>query len=415
MARRLGAGLYVLGSVVGSGDRLRVEAILYEGKAPRRRTLVEGSTTDLFHLVDRVAAQLLSGLPGGPERRMERTAALTTRSLPALKAYLAGEHALRAGDYGPALEWYTRAVAEDTAFALAAYRLSVAADWEGRPELARAAAERAARLGDALSERDAMLLRAWKAVLAGRADDAERQYREVLSHYPTEVEAWYRLGEMLFHLGPNGGRPLDESAPIFRRVVELDRGNSEALVHLARLAALTRDTVGVDSLVRRVVELEPRGERTIEARALGAFVRGDREEQGRIAAEVREPARFSTRFELARTLAVYAGEVSAALEFTRPLVEPPFTLEERVRTRIFRGTLQASRGRWRDARAELLAAEWAGAPNVLLAYADWLTAPFLTGRDPEREEVRRLLLSLPASRSAEAITKPICATTWWES
>jgi TolB-like protein len=102
LAGRLGAGLYVLGDVVQAGDRLRVEAALYDrgrGADPIGRASADGAPAEVFGVVDRLAAQLLVSGGAGEASRVTRLAAVTTASLPALKAYLEGEAAFRAGRF----------------------------------------------------------------------------------------------------------------------------------------------------------------------------------------------------------------------------------------------------------------------------------------------------------------------------
>src|SRR3990172_6030529 len=156
IARRLGAGLYVLGSVHVVGPRLRIQARLYDdtnvAAGPQAQGSVEGDTTQLFELVDRLSAQLLLARRRGPAILRAPTAALTTHSLPALKVYLDAERALRAGKVDSAIAGFQRAGLEDSTFALAHYRLAVSAVWEGPglppPRWGLAAA--AARLGGAV-------------------------------------------------------------------------------------------------------------------------------------------------------------------------------------------------------------------------------------------------------------------------
>jgi DNA-binding SARP family transcriptional activator/TolB-like protein len=101
VAARLGAGMYVLGDVVQAGDRLQIEAAVYDRdrpEAPRARAAVSGGAGELFELVDQLAARLLSGLGDASSDRLLRVAAVTTPSLPAFKAYIEGEARMRAGE-----------------------------------------------------------------------------------------------------------------------------------------------------------------------------------------------------------------------------------------------------------------------------------------------------------------------------
>jgi tetratricopeptide (TPR) repeat protein len=233
VARTVGAGLYVLGSIHAVGGRVRIQAALYDGADARggaqTQATVEGDSTRLFELVDRLSAQLLVKRGRGTVTRLAETAAITTRSLIALKAYLDGEHRLRAASLQPAridsaITMFQQAIAEDSTFALAQYRLAVAAGWANRHGLATAAARRALTLSERLTERDRRLLTAYIDFRQGAANSAERQYRAILHDYPDDLEALFQLADVLFNYNPLRGRPRGEARELFNQVLDLDPG-----------------------------------------------------------------------------------------------------------------------------------------------------------------------------------------------
>jgi tetratricopeptide (TPR) repeat protein len=183
---------------------------------------VSGDTTQLFELVDRLAADLMVRQGKGVGSRLLQTAATTTRSLPALKAYLDAEGQLRRGQFDSSLAGFQQAVQLDTTFALAYYRLAVAAAWSNRIGLIRPNTERAVRLADRLSERDRRLLQSFAALADGKPDEAESGYRGILQDYPDDLEAQWQLATVLNVYNPLRGRPVAESAPVFDGVVKLD-------------------------------------------------------------------------------------------------------------------------------------------------------------------------------------------------
>ena len=230
LARRLGAGLYVLGSAHAVGGRLRIQAELYSdadtAEGALARATAEGDTTQLFQLVDHLSADLLAGQGRGLSSRLMQSAALTTRSLEALKAYLKGEQNLRGGDgkFDSAIAGFQRAVAADSTFALAYYRLGVAAGWAKRPGISGPATQRALVLGARLDDRDRRLLSAFAAFQRGAADDAEQQYRAILRDYPDDLEAEFQLADLLQHYNPPRGRPIAEAREPFDHVLAQDPG-----------------------------------------------------------------------------------------------------------------------------------------------------------------------------------------------
>ncbi len=189
---------------------------------PIAQASVEGDSTALFDLVDRLSAQLL--VSGGPTQgaRLARTAALTSGSLPALKAYLDAERNLRAAVYDSAVAGFQAATTLDSSFALAHYRLAVAAAWTGRTGLLAPSITRALDLADRLGERDRGLLSAFAEMARGAPDAAERRYREILEEYPDDLEARFQLANVLYSYNAPRGRPPGEAREHYDRVLEVD-------------------------------------------------------------------------------------------------------------------------------------------------------------------------------------------------
>jgi DNA-binding SARP family transcriptional activator/TolB-like protein len=295
MAARLGAGMFVLGDVVEAGGMLQIEAAAYDVGAdqPMTRAVVSGAADSVFALVDRLAARLLAGLGDPSADRLTRTAALTTASLPAFKAYLRGEGEMRAGQFERAADDYLAAIALDSTFAVAHYRLALAREWAPLPGNADAAAA-AARHGARLSARDRMLLDAFRQWRAGDASHADRAYRAILARYPDDVDAWFQLGEIQFHHGPLVGHRLDESEEAWRKVLSHESRNLFALTHLARIAAATGRTSTLDSLLGRFGPEELRTDRRLEELAvLRAVTRHDTAAARALAKDVRRGESFA--------------------------------------------------------------------------------------------------------------------------
>jgi eukaryotic-like serine/threonine-protein kinase len=226
IARRLGAGRYILGSVHAAGGHLRIQAQLYEGGAGAPESVAqasaEGDSTALFDLVDRLSAQLLVSGDRGQGARLAQTAAGTTSSLPALKAYLDAERNLRAAQFDSAVAGFQAATALDSGFALAHYRLAVAAAWTGRMGLLAPSITRALALADRLGKRDRALLSAFAEMARGAPDAAERRYREILEAYPEDLEARFQLANVLYSYNAPRGRPPGEAREHYDRVLQVD-------------------------------------------------------------------------------------------------------------------------------------------------------------------------------------------------
>jgi hypothetical protein len=177
VAERVNAGMLLLGSVVGTGDHIELQARLLgvPSGEPRGHVQVTGEPDSLPWLVHDLASQLLARQAGEGEQRLVQ---LTSTSLPALRAYLDGQAAYRRGLYTEAAGRFSRALDLDSTFALAGLglvvaRLWVASDWDSR----------GMRLGwrhrDRLSERDRVLL----TVITGPEFPQPTTYRQQLEGF----------------------------------------------------------------------------------------------------------------------------------------------------------------------------------------------------------------------------------------
>src|SRR4029078_8376233 len=100
----------------------------------RALTSVSAPIDSVDKLVDRFVGQLLTGESGVAEPSL---AAITSQSLPAVRAYLNGRAAYRRADDDSAIESFTRALDIDSTFALAALDLAVATGKPLRSEICR--------------------------------------------------------------------------------------------------------------------------------------------------------------------------------------------------------------------------------------------------------------------------------------
>lgn len=351
VAARFGAGHVVLGSISEAGGRLRISASLYEsdGRAgPTTNVVVEGAATELFELIDRLTGRLLADGLMRDATRLDGLAALTTTSMPALQSYLEGMSLLRQGSFDMAVDLFEQAVAVDSAFALAHYRLCIAAAWAKRFDLTRLAAARAVHYGDRLSRRDRLLLQGVLAIHEGRPDDAEESFTDLLDAYPDDVEGWLQLGEVLYHYNGLRGRHPSESVPAWQRALELEPANRFALAHLGFVAAEQQDIATLNRAHTALSDLSEADPLTLGVALLAALASGDRADEARVTAQLqRASARAVTEAvwtAMSVSQNVHGVERAGALldESARP---PERFTADRLRL----AHLQMSRGRWSQA------------------------------------------------------------------
>ena len=265
--RKFAARYFILGNILVVGDRLSVEARLYDNHDPPLLISRSNLTCDLPEIldhVDRLAADLLTGLVTDSGKRIRQASVVSTHSLPALKSFLVGESKFRQGDYPAALTAFQQAVENDTAFALAYYRVSLTADWLTRPDLANQAAQKAVAHSHRLTESDRALLTALLAWQSGNAELAESLYRTIVGSNRENLEAWFQLGEVLFHYGPLHGKSISAAREAFETVIDLEPDHVPSLWHLARIAALEGRDIELKTIANHIRQIQPGGARELE-------------------------------------------------------------------------------------------------------------------------------------------------------
>lgn len=409
LARRLGARRYILGDIFAAGGELRINAALYDAQgttAMVAEAAAEGEAERVFDLIDAIARQILLTRAGGTSARAIRVAAVTTHSLPALKAYLEGERQFRAGHFEQALEAFERATAEDDTFALAYYRLSVAAEWATRMVQSKQAAEQAVRHAARLSEHDRRLLEASLSWRRGETDEGERLYRVLLGTYPDDVEARAELGEILFHGGPVRGRPLAAARQPFEKVLFYEPDHVPALVHLARIAALEGRIADLDDLAHRLDELNPDGDRSLEVEALRLFSTGMEKLPDHLLPEV-DRAGDVPLLLAATNAAVFTHNLTGAASLVRMLAVPQRSSETRAQGLIVAALIEAARGRIAGAQRYLQRSA-ALNPAEARLYRGWLALlPFLQPPRRELEAVRAEIDAFDATMVRPIVTPSI--------
>ncbi len=271
LAASLGAGRVLSGSMVGSGSRLTLSAVIYavpDGREVARPDPVSGPADSLPLLVRRVTASLLTGARSGdPDARDPGT-----YSAAALRHYLAGQAAQHRGSYPEARHFFEQALALDSDFTLASLAAVLTARWAGgagpeTPRHRRLAWTQRRRL----SPRDqALLMLELGERYPERTPTAEQLVaaERGAANYPDNIELWEELADKYFHSGLQLGFPdaPERAGAAFRRALALDSTFSSALFHLFDLAAARGDTAEARSWGARYLATAPSTEFAIGVR-----------------------------------------------------------------------------------------------------------------------------------------------------
>lgn len=235
VAARLGAANLLRGSLLRTGDGLRLEMTLYETR--QLRTLGNETVTagDIASLTDSATFAVLRMVWEDAPTAPPNPDALATRSPEALQAYLAGERAMAEGRWREAPEAFSRAIAADSTFWFAYWRLQYALNYHGSPvdSLVRA---RVWENRGSLPAPDRMLIEA----RAAPSDERIDMLREATTRFPTYWPAWWDLSEALVHHGGLFGHTLDDSRAALERTLELNPQFITAWNHLFWMATRSR-------------------------------------------------------------------------------------------------------------------------------------------------------------------------------
>jgi DNA-binding SARP family transcriptional activator/tetratricopeptide (TPR) repeat protein len=399
LAEQFGAGRYLTGSILEAGGRLQVGASLYalDGSVLASVQAAAASEAGLFDLVDELARQILGAASAAAGTRLTRLAALTTHSLDALKGYLLGERELRAGRYFDAMDGFQKAVEADPSFALAYYRLAAAAAGCALPDFARETADRAFQHRDRLGPHDQLVLRAQRAWLHGAVSEAESLYNSITGTYPDDVEAWFHLGDLLFHSNPLRGRSATEARVPFERVVRFEPDHVGAMVHLVRICGIQGRKQEMLDLIERILRASPESDQALAMRALRAFTTNDPAGIAQVSEEL-QSARAITVAIAFSDVALYSGNLAGAEHLARSFIQVARSAELRALCHVQVAHVALAAGRREVADEELRKAIGLDETWGLETRAMFAALPFLPLSEGEVRSARDALAAWDPSR-----------------
>jgi serine/threonine-protein kinase len=333
VAGQLGASRVILGSLIKTGpNAVRLSADIYSVRWLRKEAsaVVAGSEDEISSLVEQLTIELLRDAWQGEAVPEVRLSALTTASIPALRAYLEGEQAYRHSQFTAAQQALNRALQHDSTFAIAHYRLAHALGWSfglGSNDLLEhlVAAERHSQ---GLPARDSLLVRAWKLADVDGSLEAIPLFRNLTARYPDDLEAWHGLGDALFHLGAQAGQPLSAAKEALERTLELDSSFAPALIHLIEIAYQQDDSIRGRQWTERYLALDSTSNYAHAFRLLTSLQFGSPTDSSRTAAALDTLSADLMYWTLGR-MRVVAGTLPLYEMIALKAADPRFTDDER--------------------------------------------------------------------------------------
>ena len=238
LAREAGAWTVVLGDFTPAGDSLHLTARVFDVASGKRVDVArvdDRAGSDVRPLFDDLAAKLLD-LSGAPNEIRIGLARSTTQSLEAFRAYLRGVEHLNRWDLAGAQRDLERAIALDTTFGLAYYKLALTRGWVGGTEdsIAHRAIRRATAFSGNLPPHERAVINAHRAFVQGERAEARALYQQLLARDANDADAWYGLGDAWFHdtAGVDQAPAWTQAMRAFKRALALDPNYALAYEHV---------------------------------------------------------------------------------------------------------------------------------------------------------------------------------------
>ena len=257
--RRFGASGVIRGALTRDGTRVRLYLALYAtaGSAIVAQTSVLGSPDSLIAVTDSATWSLLHQIWRTRDPPTPSLAAVTTRSIPALRAFLDGELAVSGNRWDDAEKAYAVAIEEDSTFWLAYWRHSYAKGWKEEEPDSASLSIALAHLTE-LPEKERLLAEDWfRNQQEPLTIEVLNRARILTERFPNYWPAWLTYADRLFHVGPMLGEDLRKAIPAFQRTLELNPRLMPAWNHLFDAAIVLQDTAIVALSLRQLDSLDP--------------------------------------------------------------------------------------------------------------------------------------------------------------
>jgi serine/threonine-protein kinase len=245
LAREAGVWTVVLGDFTPAGDSLHLAARVFDVASGRRVDVArvdDKPGADVRPLFDQLAAKLLD-LTGAPNEIRIGLARSTTTSLEAFRSYLRGVEQLNRWDLVGAERDLQRAIALDTTFGLAYYKLALTRGWMVGKEdsVSDRLILRATTYSANLPVHERTMINAYRAFLGDQFQESRALYGQLLSRDQGDADAWYGLGDAWFHdtTGTNEAPFWTQSLRAFKHALTLDPNYALAYEHVQYMLSVS--------------------------------------------------------------------------------------------------------------------------------------------------------------------------------
>ncbi|TFH42258.1 MAG: tetratricopeptide repeat protein, partial [ANME-2 cluster archaeon] len=186
---------------------------------------------NIFAMIDRLAEKTRKGLNEKAEEiqaARQKVADVTTTNLEAYEHYFQGEQFINQLKIKEAIEEFKKAVAIDSTFAQAYYRLAYAESWErGNEVIKKKHLDHALKHINRMPEKEQYLVRATNAIIDNNYKTGVAILKEMEQIYPDDKEMIYNIGDWSFHLNDD-----TTAVAYLEKTLQIDPNHQRALQHL---------------------------------------------------------------------------------------------------------------------------------------------------------------------------------------
>jgi tetratricopeptide (TPR) repeat protein/DNA-binding winged helix-turn-helix (wHTH) protein len=259
IASRSRAAEVILGHFAALGDEVRLDVQVHDaqnGRLMAADSVVVGRPEEILSQVDLLAIRLASRLGDASSDSPPPASLLPamTNNLEAYRYYSLGVEKAQAFENSQAIRLLRKAIDLDPQFAMAYARIGYAyAVTDFVPEKGTPYLEKAFQLSDRLTEKDKLYLTSWYAIARGDYPSAIQTSRRIIALYPSEIEAYWRLGRLL-----HGEEQPEEAVRVLQLGLTVDPGAKELYNGLGINYLVVGRYDDAIRALQRYVELAPR-------------------------------------------------------------------------------------------------------------------------------------------------------------
>jgi serine/threonine protein kinase/predicted Zn-dependent protease len=324
VAQMAGAGIMLSGNLIEMDESWIITCQLVDVAAGTiiKSHRLEGP--DIFNIVDSLSGLVRVDLAESslPEDTDLSVKDKTSISMDAFRHYLAGVDRLNASEYEKAIAEFEKAVEIDPEFNKAYYKMAIAQWWldDVASEAGKKSILSILEKERYSSEREQIMARGALALMEKRYEAALPFYQQLTEQYPDDKEAWYGLGEALFHYS---SQTKEESLEAFEHAIDLDVGFALAYRHVFQLYFEFRRYDQALEKANNLIEVKPESPAGYRYLATAAIFIGD---SAKIEKSIEQALRHHTQTNERQSLYydlftafVHAESLSRALEYAQKL------------------------------------------------------------------------------------------------